>query len=298
MISERTQLKFATSERTGEIIGFVSRHSKTKQLRGVREDSPYKKKICVLSEDLKGKVQPNILYSVELKAMHSRNGFVVVAATPLLFKATINTLVIPGETYRVTVNFGNKTVYFDPLRGNSYSSKTVSGVVSLLQRRTDIENLESVINSFKSAAARLLRRMADDGHSRFVMRPERGIATDGAHSMKRGVTRYRAVDLGTGELLFEQNIGNQTINIGEFLGVVEAAKYIIEHRFSPAIIYTDSLTALTWFNEKRTASRKRNAALKKAEIFLKAMASEIDKIEVLHWNNSLWGETPADFGEK
>ena len=86
--------------------------------------------------------------------------------------------------------------------------------------------------------------------------------------------------------------------VGEFLGVVEAAKYIIEHRFSPAIIYTDSLTALTWFNEKRTASRKRNAALKKAEIFLKAMASEIDKIEVLHWNNSLWGETPADFGEK
>lgn len=55
------------------------------------------------------------------------------------------------------------------------------------------------------------------------MRPKRGIATDGAHSMKRGVTRYRAVNLATGELLFEQNIGNQTINIGEFLGVVEAA---------------------------------------------------------------------------
>ena len=299
MISERTQLKFATSERTGEIIGFVSRHSKTKQLRGVREDSPYKKKICVLSEDLKGKVQPNILYSVELKAMHSRNGFVVVAATPLLFKATIDTLVIPGGTYRVTVNFGNKTVYFDPLGGNSYSSKTVSGVVSLLQRRTDIENLEGVINRCrKTSAENGRRRIQHTDHSRFVMRPKRGIATDGAHSMKRGVTRYRAVNLATGELLFEQNIGNQTINIGEFLGVVEAAKYIIEHRFSPAIIYTDSLTALTWFNEKRTASRKRNAALKKAEIFLKAMASEIDKIEVLHWNNSLWGETPADFGEK
>lgn len=101
------------------------------------------------------------------------------------------------------------------------------------------------------------------------MRPKRGIATDGAHSMKRGVTRYRAVNLATGELLFEQNIGNQTINIGEFLGVVEAAKYIIEHRFSPAIIYTDSLTALTWFNEKRTASRKRNAALKKRKSFSK-----------------------------
>lgn len=130
------------------------------------------------------------------------------------------------------------------------------------------------------------------------MRPESGIATDGAHSMKRGVTRYRAVDMATGQLLFERNIGNQTINIGEFLGVVEAAKYIIEHHYSPAIIYTDSMTALTWFREKRTASRKKNAAIKKAEVFLKAMTSEIDKIQVLHWDTAAWGEIPADFGEK
>ena len=130
------------------------------------------------------------------------------------------------------------------------------------------------------------------------MRPESGIATDGAHSMKRGVTRYRAVDMATGRLIFEWNIGNQTINIGEFLGVVEAAKYIIEHQYSPAIIYTDSMTALTWFREKRTASRKKNAAIKKAEVFLKAMTSEIDKIQVLHWDTAAWGEIPADFGEK
>lgn len=130
------------------------------------------------------------------------------------------------------------------------------------------------------------------------MYPTSGIAADGAHSMKRGVTRYRAVDLATGELLFERNIGNQTVNIGEFLGVVEAAKYIIEHRFSPAVIYTDSMTALTWFREKRTASHKKNAAIKKAEVFLKAMAVEIDKIEIVHWDTPLWGEIPADFGEK
>lgn len=116
--------------------------------------------------------------------------------------------------------------------------------------------------------------------------------------MKRGVTRYRAVDMATGQLLFERNIGNQTINIGEFLGVIEAAKYIIEHRYSPAIIYTDSMTTLTWFREKRTASRKKNAAINKAEVFLKAMTSEIDKIQVLHWDTAAWGEIPADFGEK
>ena len=45
MTSEKSQIKFAKSERTGELIGFVSRHSKTRQLKGVREDSRYGKQI-------------------------------------------------------------------------------------------------------------------------------------------------------------------------------------------------------------------------------------------------------------
>lgn len=129
-------------------------------------------------------------------------------------------------------------------------------------------------------------------------KPIAGITTDGAHSTKNRITRFRAVDLLTGEELFHKNLGNQTINIGEFLGVVEAVKYIIAHDYSPRVIYTDSTTAITWFKEKRTASKKRNSALQKAEIFLKAFASVIDTIEVRHWNNKEWGEIPADFGEK
>ena len=50
MTSEKSQLKFARSEETGELIGFVSRHSKTRKLMGVREDSRFGKQICVLSE--------------------------------------------------------------------------------------------------------------------------------------------------------------------------------------------------------------------------------------------------------
>lgn len=163
MTSEQSQLKFKPSEKTGELIGFVSRHSKTKQLRGVREDSPYKKKICVLSEDLKGKIKPNVLYAVELKAMHTGSGFVVVAAAPVLFKATIETLLIPRKTYRVTITFGNKIVYFDPLEGKSYSSRTVAGVVSLLHQRTDIEDRDEVIERFKDEAAKLIRKMVEHG---------------------------------------------------------------------------------------------------------------------------------------
>ncbi len=131
-----------------------------------------------------------------------------------------------------------------------------------------------------------------------MSRPICGIATDAAHSTKNGVTEYQGINLETGERLFYRNLGNQTVNIGEFLGVVEAAKYIIENDFQPRIIYTDSMTAISWFNNKQTASNKKNKELQKAEIFLKALSYDVDTIEVRHWDNRTWGETPADFGNK
>lgn len=131
-----------------------------------------------------------------------------------------------------------------------------------------------------------------------MKKPTQGIATDGAHSTKNGQTSYRGVDLLSGEQLFLEHLGNQTINIGEFLGVVEAVKYIIENDYHPKVIYTDSITAIAWFRNKKTASKKKYPQLKKAEIFLKTMSSQVDQIQVIHWNNSVWGETPADFGNK
>lgn len=131
-----------------------------------------------------------------------------------------------------------------------------------------------------------------------MMRPMDGIATDAANSTKLKRTEYQGVDIRTGERLFYSYIGNQTVNIGEFLAVVEAAKYIIENDYRPRVIYTDSTTALCWFKNKATNSRKRNKELQKAEIFLKAFAYDVDTIEVIHWDNRRWGETPADFGNK
>lgn len=131
-----------------------------------------------------------------------------------------------------------------------------------------------------------------------MKRPTEGIATDAAHSSKHRLTRYRGIDLKTGEQVFIEDLGNQTVNTGEFLGVIAAVKYIIENDYYPKIIYTDSITAIAWFNNKRTASKKKYTELKKAEVFLKVFSAEIDKIEVLHWKNDTWGETPADFGQK
>lgn len=131
------------------------------------------------------------------------------------------------------------------------------------------------------------------------MRPTEGIAVDAAHSMKNGVTEYQAIDIKTGERLFYRNLGNQTVNIGEFLGVVEAVKYIIENGFKPRVIYTDSETAIRWYNNKSTSSVKKNKELGKAEVFLMLYNStELSTINVEHWENGEWGETPADFGNK
>lgn len=131
-----------------------------------------------------------------------------------------------------------------------------------------------------------------------MRRPTEGIATDAAHSMKNGKTEYQGIDLATRQRIFYKDLGNQTTNIGEFLAVVEAAKYIIENDFQPRVIFTDSTTAIAWFRMKKTSSTKPCKELQKAEMFLRALSSDIDTIEIIHWDNKRWGETPADFGRK
>lgn len=131
-----------------------------------------------------------------------------------------------------------------------------------------------------------------------MRRPTEGIATDAAHSMKNGKTEYQAINLATRERIFYRNLGNQTTNIGEFLAVVEAVKYIIENDFQPRVIFTDSMTAIAWFKAKKTSSTKPNKDLQRAEMFLRALSADVDTIEVIHWDNKRWEETPADFGRK
>ena len=59
-------MKFVKSPKTGKLVGFVSR-TKDNILKGVREESVYRKRICILSEELEGVVLPDTLYDVELK---------------------------------------------------------------------------------------------------------------------------------------------------------------------------------------------------------------------------------------
>lgn len=164
MAIEKSQIKFTQSETTGELIGFVSRHSKTKKLKGVRENSVYGKKICVLSEELKGTITENVLYNVELKSMHRGNGYVVVSATPAKFAAQVDTVIVPKSIYQVCVTFGNKTIYFDPKDGKSVSSKEFEGALKIIKERKDIEDRDRVIKEFTRQSKQLIQRMETDGY--------------------------------------------------------------------------------------------------------------------------------------
>ena len=106
----------------------------------VRENDALGEQICALAEDLKGTIEPNVLYSVELKPMHKAKGYVVVAATPVQFPATVETIIDPKTLYKVTVSFGNKPIYLDPKDGKSAMSRTLKGVLQILREHQNIEN--------------------------------------------------------------------------------------------------------------------------------------------------------------
>ena len=80
-----------------------------------------------------------------------------------------------------------------------------------------------------------------------------GIAVDAAHSTKNKVTEFQGIDLKTGKQVFYKNLGFETNNIGEFLAIVEAVKYIIKTGYEPKIIYSDSITAISWFTNNNSS---------------------------------------------
>lgn len=158
-----SKLKFCRSDRNGELIGFVKLYKD--RLLGVREDKVGKKMICLLSQDLKKQnLKENVLYSVKMAKMNSKNGYVVKEAIPVKFKATVKAQIIPKITYQVIIKFGNKTVYYNPFDAKSESFNRLESVIDLINSREDIKDPEKVIEELKEAATLVVRKMADDGY--------------------------------------------------------------------------------------------------------------------------------------
>lgn len=160
----RTKLKFVKSDQTGAIVSFVSQNPKTGRICGVRQDSPYPKKIVLLDKNLTSYVLLNTLYDVVLIPMSERNGYVAIEITPVQFKATISTTYVRKCIYKVEVSFGNKVITFDPFDGKKESIRNLAACRSVLEKRVDIMDINQVVEDFQAAASSLLRQMDADGY--------------------------------------------------------------------------------------------------------------------------------------
>lgn len=126
-------------------------------------------------------------------------------------------------------------------------------------------------------------------------------ASNGTHC------EYQAVWHPSREQAFaSKRFENGTNNIAEFLGLVHAIKYLMEHN-KPLKVYTDSVTAMAWIRDKKAnttahltgkATNELTQLITEAEQFLQQNAAILNKAEILKWDTKHWGEIPADYGRK
>lgn len=152
----RTKIKFVKSSETGFTVGFVSRNPKTGMWRGVRQDSSFPKKVCVLDRKLISTTILNRLYDVVLTPMRNGNGYVVIDATPVAFSVKVSSTHVPHLIYRVEAKFGEKTIIFDPMEGNRSSVRSIKGAVDALAKRTDVKDIQKAVDEFEDAASTML----------------------------------------------------------------------------------------------------------------------------------------------
>lgn len=118
-----------------------------------------------------------------------------------------------------------------------------------------------------------------------------------------GPVEYKGVDTQTGDILFYVGpIQNGTNNLGEFIAIVHALRYLKE-KDSKQTVYTDSRTALSWLRNKKVASTlKRDASTAKiwelTDEAVKWIQMNTYPNKVVKWNTEEWGEIRADFGRK
>lgn len=161
----KTKLKFKESI-TGELVAFAYWDRAKKALLGISEDDQKKKRICVLSNNLKeiNIVKPGILYSATVHLSSKKNNYIVDKVNPYKFKAKVETQIVSKCFYQTIITFGNEKIYYNPFDGKSEFSRTLEGVIGLLEAREDLLNKEEAINAVKRSARTVNQYLEADGY--------------------------------------------------------------------------------------------------------------------------------------
>jgi ribonuclease HI len=141
---------------------------------------------------------------------------------------------------------------------------------------------------------------------RWLFAPEKpilpSIAVDAACSGSPGPLEFQGVDTETGKAIFKQGpFADGTNNVGEFLAIVEAMKWLDEHQH-PWPVYSDSANAIGWVGAKKCNTKL--ARLPSNRLLFERIAQAekwlrfLTRRKVLKWDTKAWGEIPADYGRK
>ena len=136
------------------------------------------------------------------------------------------------------------------------------------------------------------------------------VCVDAACSGSPGRLEYRGVLTDSGQQLFRSGpFADGTNNVGEFLAIVDALRWLRDHRHTWPL-YSDSENAIGWVRAgkcrtklRRTPSNRRIfEMIAKAEDELQGISASKTILranqQILKWQTAEWGEIPADFGRK
>jgi ribonuclease HI len=133
------------------------------------------------------------------------------------------------------------------------------------------------------------------------------VCVDAACSGSPGPVEFRGVETESGRQIFRAGpFAEGTNNVGEFLAIVEALRWLKRHGKSLPV-YSDSQNAIGWIRQGKcrtklqttAANRRLFAMIAEAESDLPALLPMSRRREaVLKWDTAEWGENPADFGRK
>ncbi|MBN2444408.1 MAG: ribonuclease H family protein [Spirochaetales bacterium] len=128
------------------------------------------------------------------------------------------------------------------------------------------------------------------------------IAVDASCLGNPGILEYRGVDVKNRKVIFSRGPFKEgTNNIGEFLAIVEAIRYL-EKKGIEMPVYSDSLVAIKWVKNKvcntqlsRHNSEELYLLIESALDYLKTVTHPV---RLLKWHTKSWGDIPADYDRK
>jgi ribonuclease HI len=129
------------------------------------------------------------------------------------------------------------------------------------------------------------------------------IVADAACSNNPGVLEYRAVNFKDKKEIFRKGpFPEGTINLGEFLAIVDAIRYLKKIK-KDLPIYSDSDTAITWVKNRQIKtqlerSNKNEKLFNLVDQAINYLRTNSYNNKITKWQTQVWGENPADFGRK